>query len=133
VPASSDVRARYHPHIAAVDFGPNIDNPWFPLVPGTTFTYVGTKDGKAARDGKLTDREESFRAGVDGALPGVYMQAHPERDRRFRQEWYRGHAEDQFRVVGASATVTVPYGHFEGALRTEESTRLEPGVLDDKL
>jgi hypothetical protein len=28
------------------DFTSSIDNPWFPLKPGTTYTYHGTKDGK---------------------------------------------------------------------------------------
>src|SRR5262245_59118216 len=32
------------------DFVAKIDNPYFPLVPGTTFFYQGTKDGQAARD-----------------------------------------------------------------------------------
>jgi len=27
-----------------------VDNPWFPLKPGTTFIYKGGKDGKAGRD-----------------------------------------------------------------------------------
>jgi hypothetical protein len=30
------------------DFTSTVDNPWFPLRPGTTFTYRGTKDGKPA-------------------------------------------------------------------------------------
>ena len=32
------------------NFVGRIDNPWFPLVPGTTFVYRGVKDGKSARD-----------------------------------------------------------------------------------
>jgi len=32
------------------DFVSRVDNPWFPLVPGTTFVYRGVKDGKSARD-----------------------------------------------------------------------------------
>jgi hypothetical protein len=32
------------------DFVRRVDNPWFPLIPGTTFVYRGVKDGKAARD-----------------------------------------------------------------------------------
>jgi hypothetical protein len=32
------------------DFVRPIDNPWFPLVSGTTFVYRGVKDGKSARD-----------------------------------------------------------------------------------
>src|SRR5919201_4401588 len=32
------------------NFVRRIDNPWFPLIPGTTFVYRGVKDGKHARD-----------------------------------------------------------------------------------
>jgi len=32
------------------DFVAHVDNPWFPLLPGTTFVYRGVKDGKTARD-----------------------------------------------------------------------------------
>ena len=74
----------------------------------------------------------SFHAGVDGAQPGVFMQAAPEVGRRFRQEWYKGHAEDQYHAVDLSARVKVPFGKFHDALRTEESTSLEPDVLDNK-
>jgi hypothetical protein len=35
---------------ATSGFAPRVDNPWFPLIPGTTFVYRGVKDGKAARD-----------------------------------------------------------------------------------
>jgi hypothetical protein len=31
-------------------FAPRVNNPWFPLMPGTTFVYRGVKDGKKARD-----------------------------------------------------------------------------------
>jgi hypothetical protein len=32
------------------DFVARVDNPWFPLIPGTTFVYRGVKDGRTARD-----------------------------------------------------------------------------------
>lgn len=35
---------------ASPRLGPRVDNPWFPLVPGTTLVYRGVKDGKAGRD-----------------------------------------------------------------------------------
>jgi hypothetical protein len=35
---------------SSATFAPRVDNPWFPLIPGTTFVYRGVKDGKAARD-----------------------------------------------------------------------------------
>lgn len=53
-------------------------------------------------------------------------------DRRFRQEWYRGQAEDTFKAVDLSTAITVPYGSFRHALRTAENTALEPRVLDNK-
>jgi hypothetical protein len=52
--------------------------------------------------------------------------------RKFRQEWYQGHAEDVFKVIDLSAPVTVPFGSFRHALRTAETTALEPDVLDNK-
>jgi len=35
---------------ATAGYAPRVDNPWFPLSPGTTLVYRGVKDGKAARD-----------------------------------------------------------------------------------
>ncbi len=31
-------------------FAPQVDNPWFPLLPGTTFAYRGVKESRRARD-----------------------------------------------------------------------------------
>jgi hypothetical protein len=171
-------------------FGPRVDNPWFPLKPGTVLVYEGIKDGKPARDvvavtrrtkviagarcvvvhdrlylrgrvaertsdyyaqdrrgnvwyfgeataevdahGRVTSREGSWRAGVNGARAGTFMPAHPRAGQRFEQEHYPGHAEDRFAVVSLGARLTVPYGTFSHALRTKEWTPLEPGVLDAK-
>ena len=94
--------------------------------------YFGEDTAELDRNGRVVDRSGSFHAGVDGAQPGVFMQAEPQLNRRFRQEWFRGEAEDTYRVVDRDSVVRVPYGHFRHALRTEESTALEPGVLDNK-
>jgi len=80
----------------------------------------------------LHEGSGSFLAGVNGAQPGVYVQARPQIGRWFRQEWYQGQAEDRFRALGTSAPVAVRYGRFRHALRTEERTDLEPGVVDNK-
>ena len=40
----------YHPAIHLADFSPDITNGWFPLRPGRTYRYTGTKDGKEALD-----------------------------------------------------------------------------------
>jgi hypothetical protein len=39
----------YRPRIVASDFSTTVDNPWFPLTPGTIRVYEGTKDAKPAR------------------------------------------------------------------------------------
>jgi hypothetical protein len=94
--------------------------------------YFGEDTAALDARGHVTDTSGSFHAGAGGAQPGVFMQAEPERHRRFRQEWFKGQAEDTFRVIDLSAAVRVPYGSFKGALQTEERTALEPRVLDHK-
>jgi hypothetical protein len=61
------------------------------------------------------------------------MPAHPSLGRTFRQEWSAGNAEDQFKVIAKHVDARVPYGSFHDALRTQETTALEPGVVDNKL
>ena len=125
-------------------FTARVDNPWFPLLPGTTYVYQGEKDGEPSRDvvtathqitvidgvpcvavhdrlylsgrlgerttdwytqdgkgnvwyygektaeldrhGRVTSTEGSWQAGVDGALPGIFMPAQPRLGQSFRQE-----------------------------------------------
>jgi hypothetical protein len=94
--------------------------------------YFGEDTAELDALGRVVSREGSFHAGVDGAQPGVFMQARPEVGRVFRQEWYEGHAEDAFKVISTDAKVRVPHGSSDHALRTAEWTALEPGVLDNK-
>src|SRR3954454_6660702 len=94
--------------------------------------YYGEDTAELDAGGKVTSTEGTWHAGVDGARAGLFMPAHPRVGERHRQEYYKGHAEDQFRVVSVHARVNVPYGKFTSALETNEWTRLEPGVLDAK-
>jgi len=94
--------------------------------------YFGEDTAELDARGRVVSTEGSFHAGVDGAQPGVFMQAHPQLGRKFRQEWYAGQAEDVFWAVQRHAKVTVPLGTFHNALRTLETTALEPGVVDTK-
>ena len=172
------------------NFAGPVDNPWFPLTPGTTLVYRGTKDGEPSRDvvtvthattviagvrcivvhdrlylrgrlherttdwytqdkqgnvwyfgeetaeldkkGRVTSTEGSWQAGVDGAVPGIFMPADPKVGRSYRQEFYKGHAADHFQIVSLTASVKVPYTSSGQALLTKEWTPLEPGVIDHK-
>jgi hypothetical protein len=61
------------------------------------------------------------------------MPARPRVGQTGRQEYYRGQAEDHFRVVSLHSTVRVPYVASRAALETREWTPLEPGTLDEKV
>ncbi|HEY3317053.1 MAG TPA: hypothetical protein VGK50_01335 [Coriobacteriia bacterium] len=94
--------------------------------------YFGESTRKADASGKLTNTEGSWKAGVNGATPGIIMPADPKVGQTFKQENFRGHAEDNFKIESLTASVTVPYGSFTGAMHTLEWTPVEPGVIDGK-
>jgi hypothetical protein len=171
-------------------FVSRIDNPWFPLRPGTVYVYRGGDHGQPSRDvltvthatkviqgiratviddrvylrgrlaerttdwyaqdktgnvwylgedtatldarGKVKSTEGTWQAGVDGARAGIFMPAHPRVGQAGLQEYYKGHAEDQFKVLSLSAHVRTPAASSRRALLTQETTRIEPGVIDHK-
>jgi len=84
-------------------------------------------------DGHLESREGSWQAGVHGAVPGTIMPADPRPTDAYRQEFLRGHAEDQAWIVQRHLRVTVPLGTFRDVVRSFEWTRLEPKVMSIKL
>jgi hypothetical protein len=180
---------RYAPRFDPDQFVRDVDNRFFPLVPGTRYVFVGEEDGERETnvilvtgdrknilgisatvvldrvfvDGELTEKtfdwfaqdrqgnvwylgedtreledgavvstEGSWEAGVDGAVAGIIMPAEPRTGQHYQQEFFLGEAEDEARVTGLGAEVTVPYGSFEGCIRTVEWTRLEPGIKEAK-
>src|SRR5438093_12587686 len=42
--------AAYHPNIDPATFVAEVTNPYFPLVPGSTYVYEGVRDGALQRD-----------------------------------------------------------------------------------
>jgi hypothetical protein len=96
--------------------------------------YLGEDTAELSAAGKVTSTEGSWESGKQGAQPGVFMPAHPFIGQSGRQEYFRGQAEDHFRVLSLSAPIIGVTGTTETAgLLTEEWTPLEPGVLDHKL
>ena len=45
-------------------FVARVDNPWFPLIPGTVYVYRGAKDGRASRDVVTVTRRSKRIEGV---------------------------------------------------------------------
>ena len=88
--------------------------------------YMG-EDAFERKHGRFAKASDSWRAGVDGAKPGIIMPADPRPGDSYRQEYYPpGEALDEAHVLGYSGTVKVPYGTFERALVTSEFSPLEP-------
>jgi len=83
-------------------------------------------------DGVLVSTEGSWQAGVDGAQPGVVMEAHPQVGDTYRQEYLAGVAEDFAQVLSLNESSSVPYGSFQRVVETSEWTPLEPGVVEHK-
>ncbi len=180
--------APYLPPIDPANFTTTIDNPYFPLVPGTMFVYENTAAGEEVHvtvthdtkvifgvtcvevkdqsfvnkqlsedtrdwyaqdlagnvwyfgentatleDGLPVSLEGSWTGGVDGAQPGIIMEAHPAVGDFYRQEYLLGTAEDLAEVVSLSSSATVPFGTYTGnALETEETSPLEPDANEHK-
>jgi hypothetical protein len=187
-PAASDLPPALPP---ASQFVRTVDNPWFPLEPGTVLTYKGEDEGTPATDvfrvtrrterilgiratviddrvyhrGRLTERtsdwyaqdkagnvwylgektatlkadgtvkstEGSWRAGVDGARAGIFMPAKPRVNGGGWQEYYKGHAQDRFKILGLMTKVRTPAAASSTAMLTQETSPLEPGVVDHKV
>jgi hypothetical protein len=83
-------------------------------------------------DGLISTIDGTFMGGVDGAEPGIIMEAHPAIGDFYRQEFDLDNAEDFAEVVGLTDSVTVPYGSFTNCLNTRETTPLEPDLHEHK-
>ena len=94
--------------------------------------YFGEDTQELDANGNITSTEGSWRTGVDGAVPGIFMEADPVIGHAFAQEYLAGQAEDHFEALSLTATVTVPAGSYSNVLLTKEWTPLEPDVLDNK-
>jgi hypothetical protein len=180
-------------HLQPEDFTTTIDNPYWPMRPGTRWVYretdttgatsrvvvtvtdqtktiangiearvvrdVVTEDGKPVEithdwyaqdkdgniwylgeavrnyeNGRLADTKGSFEAGVDGAQPGIAMPGDPEPGLTYRQEYYKGEAEDRGAVITVGEErVQVPFGYFDRAvLMTRDLAPTEPKTQELK-
>lgn len=105
---------------------------WYAADDDGNVWYFGEDTATYDDRGHLESREGSWEAGVHGAVAGTIMPADPQPTDAYRQEYLRGHAEDQAWIVQRHATGRVPYGRLHDVVRTFEWTRLEPRVLAAK-
>jgi hypothetical protein len=109
-----------------------ITDDWYAQDKAGNVWYLGEATAEY-KNGKVDNRRGSFEAGVDGAQPGIAMPANPEPGLSYRQEYYKGVAEDKAQVVTVGQEqVEVPFGHFTGVLMTRDLVPLEPKVQELK-
>jgi hypothetical protein len=106
---------------------------WFAQDKQGTVWYFGEATSTVNKAGKITSTKGSWEAGVDGAEAGIIMPAHPKVGQSFRQEYWKGKAEDHFAIESMSARASTPYVSSRHAMRTREWSPLEPGTVERKL
>ncbi len=92
-------------------FGEKVDN------------YVG---------GKVANHDGTWEAGVAGAKPGIIMLAEPKVGDTYRQEYFKGVAEDMGTVISVNEKVVVPYGTFEGCLKIKDWSAIDKFANEEK-
>jgi hypothetical protein len=104
---------------------------WFAQDNDGNVWYFG-EDSDELVNGRVSSLGGSWQAGVNGASPGIVMEAHPTVGDFYRQEFLLNTAEDSAGVLDLNQTVMVPAGTFHHCLETAEVTGLEPGALEHK-
>ena len=94
--------------------------------------YFGEDTEELDKNGRVVSTAGTWRAGVDGAQPGVIMEAHPNVNDHYFQEVAAPLAQDEAIVLNLHETVAVPLGKFTNCLVTKEFTQLEPGNIERK-
>src|SRR6266508_3673009 len=105
---------------------------WYAQDKAGNVWYFGEDTKELDENGNVISTEGSWEAGVNGAEPGIIMEANPKKGDKYQQEFAAGVAEDMAQVIGFEDTFCVRYGCFEDVLVTKEWTPLERGVVENK-
>ncbi|MFC5176031.1 hypothetical protein [Nocardioides taihuensis] len=104
---------------------------WFAQDVDGNVWYLGEDTTEYDEQGR-PDTEGSWEAGVDGAEAGLAMAARPRVGDSYEQEQLAGVAEDRAEVLSLDEQRSVPAGEYDDLLQTEETTPLEPDVVEHK-
>lgn len=83
-------------------------------------------------NGRIKDHAGSWEAGVDGAKPGLVMLSEPMVGLTYRQEYYKGQAEDMGTVIALNRTVRSSNGTFRGCVQTRDWSVIDKTVNEYK-
>jgi len=105
---------------------------WFAQDKDGNVWYFG-ENSKQLEDGLVVGLEGSWTSGIDGAQPGVVMEAHPAVGDFYRQEFLLKDAEDLAEVTSADESVTLSNNvTYQHCLETTETSPIEPDALENK-
>ena len=104
---------------------------WFAQDDTGNVWYLGEAT-TAYEAGKAPSTVGSWEAGVDGAKAGIALPGTPTTGDRYQQEYRRGVAEDRGEVVALDGSGSVPWGAFKDAVKTRDTTPLEPDLVEFK-
>ena len=105
---------------------------WYAQDAAGNLWYFG-EDTTEYENGKPKTKEGSWEAGVGGAEPGIIMPADPQVGMTYREEYFKGHAEDGASIISTDALAKVPYGRFTGGVQTRNFSGIEPDVIEEKI
>jgi hypothetical protein len=102
------------------DFSARVNNPWFPLRPGTTYVYRGVKDGQPSRDVLTVTHVTTVIAGVPCVVvhDRLYLRG---RLRERTTDWYSQDRQGNVWYFGESTAELDAHGRVtstEGTWRT---------------
>ena len=93
--------------------------------------YLG-EDTAEFKHGKIVSRAGSFEAGVRGAQAGVLLPGQPRVGLAYREEYLRGEAEDNGKILSLHEQADTRYKHFTNMLLIKDTSTIEPDVVEYK-
>lgn len=100
---------------------------FFALCEQTNDVYYFGEDVDDYEDGQIVSHEGGWRAGVDGAVPGLIMPGTFLLGARYYQEIAPGVALDRAKHIAMGLTRTVPAGTYSDVVKIMETSGLESG------
>jgi hypothetical protein len=105
---------------------------WFAQDTSGNVWYFG-EIAQNFEDGELNNLDGSWKAGENGAKPGIVMKAAPQVGDVYRQEFLLGDAEDIAEILSLTGSATVPAAACSGdCLVTKDTSPLEPDLVENK-
>lgn len=93
--------------------------------------YFG-EDVNNYENGQLKNHDGSFIAGEDGAKPGIWLKGEHKVGDSYKQEYYKGEAEDVRDVLALNETVTIKLGTYTDCIKVYDWTPLDKASREHK-